>query len=81
MSDKPRELNHPCAGTCSGWNDGYVKGKYELKAEADKLAEALEICIRDLQSISVVNDSKKQQNLAKVCRDEAKQALAEYRGK
>ena len=43
MSDCPApkkvfDLNHPCRATCSGWKQGYERGR----------AEAIEECIRQL---------------------------------
>lgn len=34
MSDKPEEdFDHPCKNTCSGWLQGYEKGKKAVTAE------------------------------------------------
>jgi len=36
------KLNHPCKGTCSGWQQGYESGRAEMEAENARLREALE---------------------------------------
>jgi hypothetical protein len=52
-------FDHPCRRTCSGWQQGYERGFYEmnqaskshydeLKAHADKLAEAFEYLLCEI---------------------------------
>lgn len=38
---KKEEFNHPCKETCSGWKQGYEKGKAEAAAEIGLLHEAI----------------------------------------
>lgn len=36
MSNIPKEFNHPCKNTCSGWQQGFDRG---LEQSAQKIAE------------------------------------------
>jgi chromosome segregation ATPase len=44
MSDqsKPREFDHPCKETCSGWKQGYECGLQAAEAQISELNERLE---------------------------------------
>lgn len=38
-------LDHPCRNTCSGWKQGYDKGKLSAEKDAEELVQALQECI------------------------------------
>lgn len=39
--NKEQDFDHPCKETCSGWKQGYEKGKAELNKKQDKFLESI----------------------------------------
>lgn len=42
MSNIPKEFNHPCKNTCSGWQQGFDRGLEQSAQRIAELEESLE---------------------------------------
>ena len=54
-----KELDHPCKQTCSGWQQGFEKGKAKAKQSEQRLVEALQGIEQLIESGDLCRDISK----------------------